>query len=79
VYDFFSEHGLRGEPASAAQPKLASARPAAAPRSQNTLKGADLDPAWQAPAGWQAPAAWQAPGAQTDVLPMPRKDPRRKA
>ena len=37
------------------------------PVSQNTLTSADLVP------------AWQGPPAQAELLPMPRKDPRRKA
>jgi hypothetical protein len=37
------------------------------PVSQNTLTAADLEPAWQGPA------------VQAETLPMPRKDPRRKA
>jgi Family of unknown function (DUF5330) len=37
------------------------------PVSQNTLTTADLEPAWQGPA------------VQAEKLPMPRKDPRRKA
>ena len=37
------------------------------PVSQNTLMAADLEPAWQGPA------------VQAETLPMPRKDPRRKA
>jgi hypothetical protein len=37
------------------------------PVSQNTLTASDLEPAWQGPA------------VQAETLPMPRKDPRRKA
>jgi hypothetical protein len=37
------------------------------PVSQNTLTTADLEPAWQGPA------------KQAETLPMPRRDPRRKA
>ncbi|MBX9843100.1 MAG: DUF5330 domain-containing protein [Xanthobacteraceae bacterium] len=37
------------------------------PVSQNTLTTADLEPAWQGPA------------VQAETLPMPRRDPRRKA
>ena len=37
------------------------------PVSQNTLTANDLEPAWQGPA------------VQAETLPMPRKDPRRKA
>jgi hypothetical protein len=36
------------------------------PVSQDTLLASDLEPAWQGP-------------LQTETLPMPRKDPRRKA
>ena len=37
------------------------------PVSQNTLTAGDLEPAWQGPT------------VQAETLPMPRKDPRRKA
>jgi hypothetical protein len=37
------------------------------PVSQDTLTASDLEPAWQGPA------------AQAEMLPLPRKDPRRKA
>ena len=37
------------------------------PVSQDTLTASDLEPVWQGPA------------AQAEMLPMPRKDPRRKA
>ena len=37
------------------------------PVSQNTLMASDLEPAWQGPA------------MRAETLPMPRKDPRRKA
>jgi hypothetical protein len=37
------------------------------PVSQDTLTSADLEP------------AWQGPSVQAETLPMPRKDPRRKA
>ena len=61
VYDFLSEHSVRGEPTG-----VTSGTGHNWPVSQDTLLASDLEPAWQGP-------------QQTETLPMPRKDPRRKA
>ena len=62
VYDFFSEHSVRGDPSS-----VTNGTERKWPVSQDTLLSGDLQP------------AWQGPPAHAEVLPMPRKDPRRKA
>ena len=62
VYDFLSEHSVRGDPSS-----VTNGTSRRWPVSQDTLTASDLEPVWQGPA------------AQAEMLPMPRKDPRRKA
>ena len=62
VYDFLSEHSVRGDPSS-----VTNGTGRRWPVSQDTLTASDLEPVWQGPA------------AQAEMLPMPRKDPRRKA
>jgi hypothetical protein len=63
VYDFLSEHSVRGDPTG-----VTNGTGRNWPVSQDTLAASDLEP------------AWQGPPAQTETrLPMPRKDPRRKA
>ena len=64
VFDFLSEQATRNDSTSSV--RLTAAR-TGAPPSQNTLTASDLEPTWQGPA------------AHTDRLPMPRRDPRRKA
>jgi hypothetical protein len=61
VYDFFSEHSMRGDPTA-----VTNGTGRKWPVSQDTLLASDLEPAWQGP-------------LPTETLPMPRKDPRRKA
>src|ERR1043166_6120986 len=61
VYDFLSEHSVRGEPTG-----VTNGTGRNWPVSQDTLVASDLEPSWQGP-------------PQTEALPMPRKDPRRKA
>ncbi len=74
VYEFFSEHASHtGETGSVAksksEPKLAAMRPVpASPGSQTTLKGSDLEPAWQDPMP-----------VRGESVPLPRKAPHRKA
>lgn len=63
VYDLFSEHSIRGGDVTSVTNGTARKWPV----SQNTLTAADLEPAWRGPA------------MQAETLPMPRKDPRRKA
>jgi len=62
VYDFLSEHSVRGDPSS-----VTNGTGRKWPVSQDTLMASDLEP------------AWQGPPAQAEMLPMPRKNPRRKA
>jgi hypothetical protein len=62
VYDFLSEHSLRGDPSS-----VTNGTGRKWPVSQDTLTASDLGP------------VWQGPPMQAEALPMPRKDPRRKA
>ena len=79
VYEFFNDHASHGtetgsvsqsKVASHAGPKLAAAvrTVPASPGSQNTLKGGDLDAAWQGPAP-----------VRTEQVPLPRKAPQRRA
>jgi hypothetical protein len=62
VYDFISEHSLRGDPSA-----VTNGTGRQWPVSQDTLMASDLEP------------VWQGPPAQAEMLPMPRKNPRRKA
>ena len=79
VYEFFSDHASRGsETGSVGKPKLAAhtgpklaaavRTVPASPGSQNTLKDADLDAAWQGPVP-----------VRTERVPLPRKAPHRQA
>jgi len=71
VYDFAAEHAVRGNSAdndktgSVTLRKLVAV--GAVPTSQNTLKPSDLEPAWQGPPG------------RAETVPLPRKNPLRKA
>jgi len=72
VYDFVGEHATRtaaSDPSdktgSVSLRKLVAV--GAVPTSQNTLKPSDLEP------------AWQGPPARTETVPLPRKNPHRKA
>ena len=75
VYEFFNDYASHGTDTgsvskSNAGPKLAAAvrTVAASPGSQNTLKGGDLDAAWQGPVPFR-----------TEQVPLPRKAPHRGA
>jgi hypothetical protein len=71
VYDFAAEHAVRGNSAdndktgSVTLRKLVAV--GAVPTSQNTLKPSDLEP------------AWQGPPVRAETVPLPRKNPLRKA
>jgi hypothetical protein len=68
VYDFVSDHLARGETASL--PERQAAAPRAVPAfsgSQTTLTVPDLEP------------QWRGPKTHTELMPLPRKDPRRGA
>lgn len=72
VYDFVGEHALRGDAdrgndrtGSVSIRKLVAV--GAVPTSQNTLKPSDLEP------------AWQGPPVHTETVPLPRRNPLRKA
>jgi hypothetical protein len=78
VYEFFNDYASHGtetgsvsksKVVSNAGPKLAAVRTIpASPGSQNTLKDADLDAAWQGPVP-----------VRTEQVPLPRKAPNRRA
>ena len=65
VYEFINERVAHGETNSVPERKAVAAR--AVPGAQDTLKVADLEP------------AWQGSPARAETVPLPRKDPRRKA
>jgi hypothetical protein len=71
VYDFVGEHAARGDADRGDKTGSVSAHKlvafGAVPVSQNTLKPSDLEP------------AWQGPPARTQAVPLPRKNPLRKA
>jgi hypothetical protein len=60
VYDFLSEHSVRGEPTG-----VTNGTGHNWPVSQDTLIASDLEP------------AWHGPPAQAEMVPMPRRNPRR--
>lgn len=76
VYEFFSDRSTetgsvrKSKLATHTEPKLAAAvrTVPASPGSQNTLKDADLDAAWQGPVP-----------VRTERVPLPRKAPHRQA
>jgi hypothetical protein len=70
VYEFINDRVAHGETGSVPERKVAAVHAApSSPGSQNTLKPADLDP------------AWQGPPVRIDAVPLPRprKEPGRKA